>query len=108
MTDLISREAAVDHVKSVFCKGCNNYDGIRCQACEVDDVLLDVFDGVPAVDAEPVRHGRWIEPDYVYFGAKRYICNQCKDDEYWENRYHNYKENYCPNCGARMDLEVNV
>lgn len=25
------------------------------------------------------------------------------DDDYWTKRYHNYKENRCPNCGAIMD-----
>lgn len=51
--DLISREAAINYIKSVFCKGCNNYDGIRCRACEVDDVL-GVIDDVTTVDAVEV------------------------------------------------------
>lgn len=102
--DLISREAAIDHVKSVFCKGCNNYDGIRCRSCEVEDVL-DVFEGVPPVDAEPVRHGRWIEngPDWVC----SYCATEFKDEiEFIKLDYDYYMTHYCPHCGAKMDLEA--
>lgn len=64
--------------------------------------ILEKLDVIPVADVQPVRHGKWIEPDYVYFGAKCYICDQCKEDEYWIERFHNHKENYCPNCGADM------
>lgn len=67
------------------------------------DAVLGAIDFAPTIKAEPVRHGRWIEADYVYFGAKRFECSLCKDDEYWRKRYHNFKEHYCPNCGAKMD-----
>lgn len=52
----------------------------------------------PAVDAEPVRHGRWEEP-YPYDPYDCYKCSCCgvKYDLTW---------NYCPNCGAKMDAEV--
>lgn len=68
------------------------------------DMVCDDIDEAPTVQPE-VRRGKWIEPDYVYFGAKQYICDQCKDDEFWEKRCVNYKDNFCPNCGAKMDLE---
>lgn len=55
------------------------------------------------VDAEPVRHGRWkeVEKDLYFY----YIgCSSCKGrvpkDEYGNNYY----SEYCPNCGAKMDL----
>ena len=54
--DLISRSATLSHINSVVCVGCNNYDGIRCRACTVDDVMRVVDDDVPAVDALP----QWI------------------------------------------------
>lgn len=48
------------------------------------------------VDAEPVRHGRWeseCEPNYK--------CSCC------EHYFHLYQPmNYCPNCGVKMDAEV--
>jgi len=57
--------------------------------------VLDIF---PAADVEPVRHGRWI-PFYSET-AKRKIqyCSECEIGCIW-------KPNYCPNCGAKMDLK---
>ena len=54
---------------------------------------------LPAADVAEVVHGRWIwneegEIDWEQF----YRCSNCRDKEYWES-------NFCPNCGAKMDLE---
>lgn len=46
----------------------------------------------PTVDAEPVRHGKWIP--WKYHDGFR--CEICKEPVY--NKY-----KYCPNCGAKMD-----
>lgn len=57
--------------------------------------LCKIIDKQPAVDAEPVRHGRWVE---VHNGL--YVrCTVCKtafidDHEAWP---------CCPVCGAKMD-----
>ena len=58
-------------------------------------VLREVSDA-PTADVAPVRHGRWVcvDTDTEQF----FLCNRCKKKEYWES-------NYCPECGARMDLE---
>ena len=55
----------------------------------------------PAADVVPVRHGRLIEKQekdtfagYLY----SYECSEC-------GRVKQRKEPYCPNCGAKMDLE---
>lgn len=50
-----------------------------------------------ANDVAPVRHGRWIlvDTDEEQF----FICSECENKEYWES-------DYCPNCGAKMDEEV--
>lgn len=49
-----------------------------------------------AADVAPVRHGRWIDVR-EYCGD--YMCSNC------ETLYSTNKFNYCPNCGAKMDLE---
>lgn len=51
------------------------------------------FDGM-AQDVAPVRHGRWVVIDAEE--PRRYGCSECK-------RLSWHMENYCPNCGARMD-----
>jgi hypothetical protein len=62
----------------------------------VEAVDMSDIDNAPTIEAEPVRHGRWIKrPD-------ERICPFCND----RHSYFGGKEkNYCPNCGAKMDLE---
>ena len=59
--------------------------------------------GIELVEYAEVKHGKWLPVQYTYFGFKRYECSECKDDEYWQKRYIEHKETYCPNCGAKMD-----
>lgn len=95
MSDYISREAAI-----VDFKRCNHENPVWTPQ-RVKTLVMRI----PAADVEPMRHGRWIQPPWIYYGAKQYVCDQCKDDEYWRKRSLNYKEKYCPNCGSKMDLE---
>lgn len=76
-----------------------------------NDCLLRVKSMVhsaPAADVEPVRHGRWVlgkvEPGYFTPGGNRpWICSECGYLASW--MLDKPKDNYCPNCGCRMDLE---
>jgi len=56
----------------------------------------------PTIDAEPVRHGRWIKtcvPDV-------YMCSCCKRPTKMDELCKSLTlRDYCPNCGAKMDLE---
>ena len=60
---------------------------------------------VPAADVAPVRHGRWIEPSRLYYGAKQYECSLCCSDTFWNKHSITVKYPHCPNCGATMELE---
>ena len=51
---------------------------------------------LPSADVAPVRHGRWEVIDAEE--PRRYGCSECK-------RLSWHMENYCPNCGARMDAK---
>lgn len=49
-------------------------------------------------DAEPVRHGEWIDhPDDRCSLFNGWECSECKQI------VSGGKGNYCPNCGAKMD-----
>ena len=72
-------------------------DGYRDAMDNVDDWM----DG-NQVEAEPVRHGRWIyHPDDLFPAESKQECSCCHEEEYLTL----YNENYCPNCGAKMDGE---
>lgn len=62
----------------------------------------NIFSKNLAADVAPARHGRWTLIEYPY-GQKTYICSECKDDDWWNGRYAYGDEQYCPNCGAKMD-----
>lgn len=56
----------------------------------------------PTVDAEIVRHGRWISHDYDFAPAEStQECSVCHK----EQPIYMVDDNYCPNCGAKMDGE---
>lgn len=66
---------------------------------EMHRLLVQVIAHQPTIDAEPVRHGKWIG----YAGT---IGNECSVCGKWIDVLQGTAEmNYCPNCGARMDGE---
>ena len=64
----------------------------------VEDFITNLIDNQPTVDAEPVKHGRWIEVSdgSGYVGEPCEACSVC-------GMQTDYPSNYCPNCGAKMD-----
>ena len=74
--------------------------GVTYENGKVTDVHIMDTDDVVKVFV-PVRHGRWEtnsdRPDSL-------ICSVCKCGfDMWKHDPHNY----CPNCGAKMDGELN-
>lgn len=84
MADLISRAVAIE---AAF-KGADDWDG---------GFNPKYLNELPAVDAVPVVHGRWVYEDGDPATIPCSVCN------YRVMRYNNTK--YCPNCGAKMDKE---
>ena len=74
------------------------YDGCDGLSVPIAVVQQNIKDAT-TVDAEPVRHGRWIEKGYVC-GETEYQCSECKETE-WRTSASRLK--YCPFCGAKMD-----
>jgi len=89
MADYIEREAAK-----------------RWLADDYAYAAADLLDKIPAADVAPVVHGRWLELDDFNFNTY-YDCSACGESFCFiegvpeENLY-----SYCPNCGAKMDLEA--
>ena len=103
MADLISRAAAIDAI-------CGCFNIMEAQGVDMTvarAIVKSALDNAPAVDAEPVRHGRWVEDEKAYPGPdlSNYVCSSCKRvGGTWikclkpENLF-----TYCPWCGAKMD-----
>lgn len=99
MSDYISRDAAKQILSVLLVK-----DAAEC-AC-------NLIDSVFPADVEPVRHGRWESYSISRFCGTDKLGNPiCRDGTvyYCSNpkcrRKTVVKENYCPNCGAKMELE---
>lgn len=92
MADLIDRQAAIRAVKR----------NAPYRYKHVENAILEDINVIPAVEAEPVRHGKW-EQHYIRPGVFKdgfWYCSCCggKLADDFANHY-----KYCPDCGARMD-----
>ena len=90
MNDLISRAAAIAEVEQWAEHGHEvlHWTGIKA--------MLEVQ---PAVDAVPVVHAHWINHyDDIFPEDSMIECSACHE-------YMNYMacDNFCQNCGAKMD-----
>ena len=68
-----------------------------------------LLDEVPKADVAPVVHGRWISWEQAgnfIPSPDRHECSVCHDAAKVLVNGIELLSPYCPNCGARMDLEV--
>ena len=62
------------------------------------------IDVIQDADVVPVVHGRWIDVrEKRLFGDHYFLCSNCKSRNGLMIPF-----NYCPNCGAEMDLEIKL
>lgn len=101
--EYVNKELLIADLEERYCKPCGSekkdYYHTKCRVCCVDDIIGEI-DSEPAADVAPVMHGEW-----EYIGTDKmgnvFRCSNCA------NRIGLDKEtDYCPNCGAKMDLEV--
>lgn len=102
MDNYISREQAIATIKgygkAAISAGRKSLDPVG------DTVgIAYVINAMPAADVEPVRHGRW---ERCFEDWRQQIegdkCSLCRF-EYYGTGISRFL--YCPNCGAKMDLE---
>lgn len=68
----------------------------ECGGCEVElmQAVIRMLDAQATVDAEPVRHGKWL-----YVGYDKPDAWDCSECSVMVAKQHFY----CPHCGAKMD-----
>lgn len=97
MAEYIEREKvmqAIGIVRNIYSEA-KNFVAVSA----VDKVIGEIVDEVPAADVAPVMHGRWVN------GCQ---CSVCGDKHGPYNSRHRPYYNYCPNCGAKMDIDKEV
>lgn len=106
MLDGETNDQAVDRlIKENYCDWCDHTD--LCPSCETRDCIATIEQQVPAVNAAPVVHGRWITNKYG-----ETVCSECDNNALQvltgclvNRHFEPYKSKFCPNCGAKMDGE---
>ena len=115
MADLISRAAAK--------RAINDYKNsmIGLAPLEINRVvdIFQIIQKLPAVDAAPVRHGRWMGRRYDFKEYKYVIvpydvttfdnpddlfCSVCNEPALSNGAENDVPSNYCPHCWAKMDM----
>ena len=92
MAEYIDRKYAVDAVLDVYC----DTPDIDLSCEKFEAAILKI----PVADVAPVRHARW-EVVVGSDGKEYMVCTGCRKQQDLTGVF-----SYCPNCGAKMDLEV--
>lgn len=61
---------------------------------EMKAAALREIENAPTIEAEPVRHGRWIAQEDAD-GDISFVCSECGRRLRWD-------EDFCPSCGSDM------
>ena len=100
------------------CKDC-----IHCSACmHTRTATLDPYQSRPTnkdtgecsdwltTDVQEVKYGYWIEKELDNFRKVECSCSICgwSGVENYDSYVDIHDFEFCPNCGAKMDLEYNI
>lgn len=98
MARLIDADKRIAEIKKQYCTDCENYGGVKCRACWVDDAmcLIDDATTVDAVEMVRCKECRWAKPYERMDGKTGYYCQFCghsfKYGNDWERLYNPIKE----------------
>ena len=103
MAEYIEREALVKYLVG-YCEHlsvlCHNNDDIYAEMLGVAQ-CLDRVESAPKADVVEVRHGYWRG---LPLGGNSYCrCSVCNNVYNVHSCNGRATQNYCPNCGAKMD-----
>lgn len=101
MAEYISRDELLKHLNE--CKNDPLFDPDMARICFAISIFIE---NMQVADVQPVKNGRWIgiyeyceKNGYVPSGMGIYYwCSECDKAE-------KKTSDFCPNCGARMDLK---
>lgn len=84
---------------------CGNDRGLCVSKTEncMQSKMVDLYN-IEAADVAPVVHGRWVRENMVKLSCTiTYVCQMCSASFSIRSDLGDVY-NYCPNCGAKMDL----
>ena len=106
MDEYIERKALREAFENADADVVEEYEDVTCDWGFGRKNILEVINSVPAADVAPVRHGKWLEwfpGDFALIMTGEEMLYRCSSCDAKYSDAEGYK--YCPNCGAKMDLE---
>ena len=104
MAEYIEREALIEKCKAIIQDKWNDKSAPVSWSHAYADFIEDI-ENQPATDVAPVAHGRWMTWEEQFPGFKPHIndklgvfCSLC-------HALSDCISPYCPNCGAKMDID---
>lgn len=92
-------------LKKAYKSDWNWHDRLHTEKQKVVDV--EDIDEAPTIEAEPVKHGHWIDKTTWFggIGKCKYECSNCGYTIDYDPKSRGDKRggNYCDDCGAKMD-----
>lgn len=74
-------------------------NNIICPVIKVLEVI-EIIEKQPTANVAPVLHGHWVYDHWCEFK-----CSECGEPS--NSKPYKGKENFCPNCGAKMGGDKN-
>lgn len=112
MADLIDREtvlAEIEKFKILFNETGDSHERVAYASAEH---CMLVIKAAPIIEAEPVRHGKWIRTGFTnIYGGIEVKCSACNYSVILSpERYRTIDESeaYCSHCGCRMRGDGNA
>lgn len=93
---MIDRKALIADYR--ICGGCSDFENCSGHITMCDSARIrQAINEAPTIEAEPVRHGRWIVK------GQEIYCSECNEESLYNSFGASKFSRFCPNCGARMD-----
>lgn len=75
---LIDGNARIEEIRKAYCTNCDNYDGVRCRSCWVDDGIgfledAPTVDAVEVTDKELLRAIKLLIKQYEHSKNSEYV-----------------------------------
>ena len=132
---LVNQEDVIDAIHAYWTEKLNEITAAECgfgeayanfmkfnEALAHSKALVNRVNELQAIEAGPFRHGQWIKKPFEYWwscsecgehaetiitGGRLVDCNDPSGETggHFEHDTDTFLSKYCPNCGAKMDIE---
>ena len=108
MTEYIDKGAFIQDIETeIINLSMDSMKGTRMPHDELYQ-FIERIKAQPAAEVAPMVHARWLDEDFPEEMATVHgfaICSACGELSHKAEHGYNILSEYCPHCGAKMDLK---